>query len=676
MALPSSVGFFEITGKFIIGTGDGSDPDRDPDAIPAAGLQFVFTPNLKPPIVKIPSHKITATIDPVTAATDASGVLVGPDGLPGVRLIASDDPDVIPNGWTWSVTVSGGGFPTARTTFVASAGESRDFSEIVEVPESPGNAAQIWEAVASQAVSAAVEAAEAKDAAVAAAGSVRRDAPGGVAPLDSAKRVPDVNLPARLTEANLSATIADMAAAIDAPGHLDIWDSVASMTEDYPTFISQLDSQVGSAATKETVGYGSGAGARPIYHYAAGTGVKHVLLIGGQHGFEVYGSFAAREYFVKFATSSDPSQVALRRSITLHFLPVAVPHAFARGRSNGNGVDINRNYEWNWARFTASDKGAAPLDQPETQVIKALLDNHPIELVVDCHSMEASADDLQTATAGPMIHNKRSVAERAVAMFQLANPDAPAPLYYTLGKINPSLRNWAQKYLRFDKKRPAAQTVLIECRAQLGDSPAGTYNRQGMRWYASLIHHHILAWLQFGQVDEQIPNYTWIGSLNASAAGGTNAIEITEGGRRISSATYEAAKFLVTSGESNRDSIVVPIRHPGRYVAHVKVNLENLGTGTIRVLGGLAFLPDSTGNITPTISTVSSRRLASGEIGVLDLMGSWNFLSVPADTLYELQVLLRVEAAGQVALVRENAGLNVQMTVSPAFEPYELPVPN
>lgn len=206
------VGYTDIVGKFTRAVVDGPDSDRDPDRIPIEGLQFEFVVDLKPAVAKDTAAKETVYLDPIPATTDAAGILIGPDGLPGIRLTASDSPDLDPNGWTYTVTTKGAGLPTLKTTFVTESGKTLDFSDIIAVPPSPGNQIPAWTAVVSQATSAAAVATEAKEEAIAAAESVQRDQPNGVAPIGADKKIPEPNLPTRLSEAGLSATIAQVTA--------------------------------------------------------------------------------------------------------------------------------------------------------------------------------------------------------------------------------------------------------------------------------------------------------------------------------------------------------------------------------------------------------------------------------------------------------------------------------
>ncbi|WP_405376012.1 MULTISPECIES: hypothetical protein [unclassified Microbacterium] len=171
MALPSNVSICEITGEFARAIIDGSDPDRDPDAVPLPGLVVRFTADLNPYLVRNAVSKKIIVVDPIVATTNAAGVLVGPDGQPGVRVVASDDPDIEPTGWTYRVEISGTDFPSSRFSFTAPSGATVDLAAVVPLPPSPGAQIPQWQAVVTtvtdlrtDAVAAAVEAVAAKEA--------------------------------------------------------------------------------------------------------------------------------------------------------------------------------------------------------------------------------------------------------------------------------------------------------------------------------------------------------------------------------------------------------------------------------------------------------------------------------------------------------------------------------
>lgn len=101
--LPLNVGYGTVIGRYLLAYADSSDVDPYPDGKPASGT-ILFTPSAD--YVK----NASATPDPVTILPstvscnlDSEGYILGPDGNRGVRLIATDDTDNNPSGWTWSV---------------------------------------------------------------------------------------------------------------------------------------------------------------------------------------------------------------------------------------------------------------------------------------------------------------------------------------------------------------------------------------------------------------------------------------------------------------------------------------------------------------------------------------------------------------------------------------------
>src|SRR5690242_1167884 len=103
MALPSNVNYGLVTGCYILAIGDASDPDNLPDAVPATGT-VTFTPSAR--LLLDPSATPPTTIAPQPiVCTLEDGILTDPDGNEGVYLIATDDTDLQPSGWTWGVSI-------------------------------------------------------------------------------------------------------------------------------------------------------------------------------------------------------------------------------------------------------------------------------------------------------------------------------------------------------------------------------------------------------------------------------------------------------------------------------------------------------------------------------------------------------------------------------------------
>ena len=163
MPLPSNVSYCTVTGRFLSAVGDGPDAGQEPDGTPVAGLKVTFSTSLNPPVVKNATELVSIVITDIVCATDSGGFLLGPDGTQGVMLVASDDPDLDPHGWTWRVTVEGANFPRIQTSFVAPSGGAVDLATVIPVPPSPGTQIAQWTAAATTATAARDEAVAARD---------------------------------------------------------------------------------------------------------------------------------------------------------------------------------------------------------------------------------------------------------------------------------------------------------------------------------------------------------------------------------------------------------------------------------------------------------------------------------------------------------------------------------
>lgn len=170
MPLPANVNFCEVTGRFLRAVADSADPGKEPDGVPIADLKVKFLASLNPPVVRNLDNEVSIVIDPIVCATDDNGVLLGPDGTPGVLLVASDDADLDPHGWTWNVTVSGPSFSSITFSFVAPVDGKVDLSTVVPVPPNPGSQVPQWQAAVTATETARGEAVEAAGEAVAARG--------------------------------------------------------------------------------------------------------------------------------------------------------------------------------------------------------------------------------------------------------------------------------------------------------------------------------------------------------------------------------------------------------------------------------------------------------------------------------------------------------------------------
>ena len=209
MALPANVGFCFVHGRFIRAILDGNDSDRDPDGVPITNLTLTFRADLERPVVRnlTATPPVVIAVDPIVVKTNTDGDLVGSDDAGGIYLVASNDADLDPHGWTYTVSIVGPTFPKQTVTFVAPEGGDVDLATVIEVPASPGSALLAWQAAVAQTQANVATAEAARAAAVAAAASISKGTPNGVAGLDGGGRVPDAQLPTRLSEEEIAASI-------------------------------------------------------------------------------------------------------------------------------------------------------------------------------------------------------------------------------------------------------------------------------------------------------------------------------------------------------------------------------------------------------------------------------------------------------------------------------------
>lgn len=168
-------------------------------------------------------------------------------------------------------------------------------------------------------------------------------------------------------------------------------------------FDNMLDREADMTCFYDVNTIGNSSNGKFIYSYTISMARGHgsvvinrpkIVIIAGQHGFEK-GNVFGLYHFIYDLTSqwqNSPALTYLREHIDFVVVPIANPSGFdSSSYKNANGVNLNRNYSYNWTKVadTASDQygGAAAFDQPETQAIRTLingLDN--VVMVIDFHS--------------------------------------------------------------------------------------------------------------------------------------------------------------------------------------------------------------------------------------------------------------------------------------------------
>lgn len=184
MDLPVNVQTGMVVGRYIVDVIDGADVNLDPDAQPVQG-RIVFTSSV--PYLPNPTaapDPVTIMRAPIVGVLDTDGYLCTPypgtvePQYRGVRLIATDDPDIAVTDWTWDVTylfepVNGHKLAIPAHGFALPSGGTVDLTKVAKVPSSPGYSLPQAEAAALRAEEAALTSAQ--DAADALAAALRSE---------------------------------------------------------------------------------------------------------------------------------------------------------------------------------------------------------------------------------------------------------------------------------------------------------------------------------------------------------------------------------------------------------------------------------------------------------------------------------------------------------------------
>lgn len=124
---------------------------------------------------------------------------------------------------------------------------------------------------------------------------------------------------------------------------------------------------------------------RPIYGVMLGDpALPTVRVLGTHHGDEAVSTELALELGrLALAGEGIWAPVLEQRSVLL--VPVVNPDGLAQGsRYNANGVDLNRNYDVQWAAATRSGDG--PFSEPETRAVRTLSLTHDVALGLSLHA--------------------------------------------------------------------------------------------------------------------------------------------------------------------------------------------------------------------------------------------------------------------------------------------------
>jgi hypothetical protein len=126
--MPAVVSYGTITGTLLLAAPDTADAGPEPDAVAAIGT-VTFTPSVG--VLEVQSANVTILPQPLTFSLDANGSF-------SASLIATNDPDVIPSGWSYTATFTLTNGSLSPLTLTVPSGATQDISQLISVPTSTG----------------------------------------------------------------------------------------------------------------------------------------------------------------------------------------------------------------------------------------------------------------------------------------------------------------------------------------------------------------------------------------------------------------------------------------------------------------------------------------------------------------------------------------------------------
>jgi hypothetical protein len=152
--------------------------------------------------------------------------------------------------------------------------------------------------------------------------------------------------------------------------------------------------------------------------YRCGDGPSARAIIGGIHGGYEWNTVDLVRDMLQYL-QDEPELIP--KDVTLYVIPCANPDGYAagtdrvEGRMNGNGVDLNRNWDYEWQPMATHgvhpvSGGDGPFSEPETAALRDLIRNRGIEAAILYHSAmgcifhgpetdESAADELAAAVS-------------------------------------------------------------------------------------------------------------------------------------------------------------------------------------------------------------------------------------------------------------------------------------
>ena len=143
---------------------------------------------------------------------------------------------------------------------------------------------------------------------------------------------------------------------------------------------------------------GHSVSGRPLEVYRFGSGPTARLIIAGIHGGNEWNTISLAYELIDYVVAH-PTMIP--KNVTLYIMPNLNPDGEARihgldGRVNDHGVDLNRNWPWNWKAdwpragcwdYKPVTAGDYALSEPETYSLYRFIIDHPeIDALISYHA--------------------------------------------------------------------------------------------------------------------------------------------------------------------------------------------------------------------------------------------------------------------------------------------------
>jgi len=161
--------------------------------------------------------------------------------------------------------------------------------------------------------------------------------------------------------------------------------------------VEPVPTKLPTPAFSESFTYGRSFAGRPLVAYRLGHGPIARALIGGIHGGYEWNTPTLMSKTLDYVLAS-PGRIP--DELTLYIIPLANPDGAAagadrlQGRLNGNGVDLNRNWDYHW-QMTATHgtrpvfAGVFAFSEPETVALRDFMLDRNVSAVIFYHSAAA-----------------------------------------------------------------------------------------------------------------------------------------------------------------------------------------------------------------------------------------------------------------------------------------------